>query len=109
MWSLMASSSVFRLFGQAVLLALQLGQRRLKGGAGGDNDAVLDEVLKLADIARPVISDHQVHGFRRDLLDNFIHPLCELNHEVTNQGRNILAAIAEGWQFDREDTQAIKQ
>src|SRR5580658_7836556 len=55
------------------LVGTELAESRLKYLAFGHDHAMLDEVLKLADIARPIVSRDLIHCFRWDDVDHFIH------------------------------------
>ena len=47
-------------------LELQLGQRRAQLPVAAEDDGALDEVLQLADIARPGVTRHRLQRFRRN-------------------------------------------
>src|SRR5258705_4017381 len=49
------------------------------------------------------------HGFFGDGVDNFVHGGGELFDEVAHKFRNIRFSLAERWQRNRENIQAIVQ
>src|SRR5580698_5939962 len=77
------------------LVGTELAESRLKYLASGHDHAMLDEVLKLADIARPIVSDDLIHYFRRDDVDHFIHTFSVQGDKMPHQQGNIVASIAE--------------
>jgi len=58
-----------------------------------DNRA-FDQVLQLANVARPGIPLEGSHGFRRNRVHPLSHALAELLHEVCHKSRNVLPALS---------------
>jgi len=52
----------------------QARKRGLQNVARSDDYAALDEILELANIARPLIRDEGRHRFRGNVLDLLVHP-----------------------------------
>ena len=97
-WCLLSRG--LNIFGQVV---------HVEHAVGVDHDHALDDVLELADVARPVIgrrSFRSGRGDRGDLLA--VRGVNSLRKWSIEQG-DVLAALAEGGQLDRDDLQAVIQ
>src|SRR5438876_583012 len=55
----------------------------------------LDRVLELANVARPVIAEHELQGILRDAGDVLPHLLAVLRQKVVGEQRNVFAALAQ--------------
>src|SRR5258705_2518724 len=90
---------------------MQVRRKRvgLEDVAASENEGPLDHVLELADIAGPTIALEDREGFRTDRF----HRLAELGgdfpDEVRGQERDIVAALAERRQVDRDDVESIEE
>ena len=62
---------------------------------------------RLPDVIRPEILHQDVHDLGRDGLDPSAHPPCELLGERADQPGDVLRALAQGRQYDREHVQAV--
>jgi hypothetical protein len=51
----------------------------------------------------------EFHDFTWNLVYNLVQPRRELLNKVANQQRNVLWALPEGWQGDRNHIQSIVQ
>src|SRR5262245_46602709 len=69
----------------------------------------LNDVLKLANVSRPMVGGEPAHGFRLDAVDLSIDPHREFLCEELHQQRNVVLAVAERRQLDGEDVEPIKQ
>jgi hypothetical protein len=78
-----------------------------RGRAGGEDHRALDDVLQLPHVARPGVANQGVHDRRWDGLDPPAHPPGEPLGEMAHQTRDVLRAIAQGRQHEREDVQAV--
>jgi len=56
--------------------------------------------LQLSDIARPMMIQQSILGFRRDAFDVFVHTARELLHEVMHECRNIFSSFAQRRNLD---------
>ena len=68
---------------------------------------LLEHALQLADVARPGVAAQQVHRLGGDLADLPAQLPVEAPHVVADQHGQVVAALAQGRQVDREDAQAI--
>src|ERR1700686_5499270 len=73
-----------------------------------DNGA-LQQVLQLANVARPRIPLEGSHGFRRNAVDLLPHAAAKHLHEMRDKSRNVFPALSERRQQDWEDIQTIVQ
>src|SRR5581483_2030452 len=73
----------------------------------GKDDRALDDVLHLADVARPGVFNQGVHDRNRDRLDPPAHPTRKPLDEMAGQHRDVFAALAQWRQYHREYVQAI--
>ena len=86
---------------------LQVAEGNLQRRAGGEDDRALDDVLQLADVARPGVANQGLHDRGRDGLDPPAHPPGELLGEMADQPRDVVAALAQRRQHEREHVQAV--
>ena len=82
---------------------------RLQEGRVGKDDGAIDGVFELADVAGPVEGGEQGQGLARTAGDALAFLDIEAGDEVVDQGRDVLAALAQGRSLDREDVEAIEQ
>src|SRR3990167_5375395 len=82
---------------------------QLEPRAAAHDDRSLDDVLELANIARPRIGNEAVECPLRDRLDRPPQLPRVLRHEVPHQQRDILGPLAQGRDPDREDVQPIEK
>ena len=61
-----------------------------------EDDRALDDVLQLADVARPGILHQRVHGLGRNGLDPPAHAPGDCLREMADEPRNVVAALAQG-------------
>src|ERR1700686_1541089 len=73
-----------------------------------DNGA-LQQVLQLANVARPRIPLEGSHGFRRNAVDLLPHAAAEHLHEMRDKSRNVFPALSQRRQQDGEDVEPIIQ
>ena len=62
--------------------------------AGRQNHGTLDQVLQLANVARPRISQQRIHRCRCDQRDLPVHASATLVGEVGDQQRNVLGSFS---------------
>ena len=75
--------------------------------AGREDDRSLDQVLELADVPGPCVVAQRVQGLGRNRLDLPLHPRGEAPDEVPDQRLDVLRALPQRRDADREDVQAI--
>src|SRR5438132_90545 len=93
-------------------LTLKQGLRqevRQQNRASGDQQALLEDALQLADVSRPGVAFQRFQYFRRYTLHVFTQHMVKTPHIVMNQKRQVVAAVAKGGQIDGEDAQAIEK
>src|SRR6202140_4650149 len=73
-----------------------------------DNGA-LQQVLQLANVARPGVPLEGSHGFRRNAVDLLPHAAAKQLHEMRDKSRNVFPALSERRQQDGEYVQTIIQ
>ncbi|HKS81207.1 MAG TPA: hypothetical protein VJR23_06845 [Candidatus Acidoferrales bacterium] len=73
----------------------QFAQGRSQRPARGQDDGAFDEILKLADIARPGVLDEPFHTLLRDNFDAFLHSAGEHCDEILDKQGNILSALPQ--------------
>src|SRR5262249_6344160 len=74
----------------------------LKPIAGGDDHGTLDDVLQLPHIARPGVIHQQLQGVGADSNARLAHAPAEVVQEVPDQVGDVLAALAQRRDVDRE-------
>ena len=82
----------------------------LERGAGREDDGALEDVLQLADVARPGIGD-RAGACVSGLIPSNRLPILrgELVEEELRQQRDVLRPLAERRELDREDAEAVVQ
>src|SRR5438445_9694871 len=78
-----------------------------QGRPAGQDDGALDGGLPLAHVPGPGVPGEGRHGVRRDGLDLLVHPARELLHEVADERRDVLRALPQRRERDREDVQPV--
>ena len=96
-----------RRLGPARRGGLQVAEGDLERRARGEDDRPLDDVLQLADVARPGVADQGLHDRGRDGLDPPAHPPGELLGEVADQPRDVVRPLPQRRQHEREDVQPV--
>ena len=77
-------------------------------GPGGGDHRLLDDVLELAHVPRPVVGEQPRQGQPRDRPAR--QPaLGQLLEEVLHEQRDVLEPVAERGQLDREDVEPVVQ
>src|SRR5262245_2375892 len=74
---------------------LQVRERNFEHLAGCEYYTALDNILKLPDIARPLIASECVHCFAWNRIDSFSHAACKLCSKMTHEMRDVLGAFAQ--------------
>src|SRR3954468_6964264 len=95
------------LLGAALQELRQRGRRDLL--ALGEHQRLLDRVLELADVARPVIRHDPAERGVADRADPRVGLRRELGDEVRAQPGDVLAALAQRRQLDREHVEPEEQ
>ena len=80
----------------------RLDDRRLR-----DDEASLEDVPQLADVARPVVGHQERHRLGRDPLDLAVHLDAEVLEEVVDEQRDVLPPLGEAGEPDRDDVQPV--
>ncbi len=75
----------------------------------GQNDGAFDQVLQLANVARPRISHQRLHRRRRHARDRPVHAPGTLVGEIRDQQRNVLGPVTQRRDLDREDVEPVEQ
>src|SRR3981081_1271083 len=75
--------------------ALQTRERGVQDIARSEDNATLDEILKLANVARPLIGGEGGHRFRGDLLDFLTHPAGINSNKMLDQVRNVFTPCSQ--------------
>jgi 2-dehydro-3-deoxyphosphogluconate aldolase/(4S)-4-hydroxy-2-oxoglutarate aldolase len=88
---------------------LQLGQLESDRAALGEDHRAFDGVLKLPNVARPIVGAELFHGRLGNAGGGSVHSPGGLRDEMLGQGRNVFRPFPEGRNFNREHTQAIEQ
>ena len=81
----------------------------LQRGASREDGGALEDVLQLADVARPRVRHQPAECRRVDAVKPPGDPRRELVEEVLRQQRNILGPLAERRELDREDAEPVVQ
>src|SRR6266550_2193177 len=66
---------------RSLVRMLQLSERYLETGTAGQDNASLDQVLQLSNVARPVVSSQSRHCVFRNALDTSLHLLRKFVRE----------------------------
>src|SRR4030095_5355158 len=74
-----------------------------------DDHRALDDVLQLADVARPVVRLEQVRRFFADTANSLAHARGIPMGEILDEQAYISPALAQGEQFQREHIEPVKQ
>ncbi len=77
--------------------------------AGAQHHGALDDVLELADVARPVVFREQIERVRRELETALLVLVAVLFQEMVDQQRDVILAVAQRRQLNRDDVQAIEE
>ena len=79
----------------------------VEGGAGREDDGALQDVLQLADVPGPSIGDEAPHGLPAHSVDPLADASGELVDQEPHEQRDVLGAVAERRERDREDAEAV--
>src|SRR6202162_2094678 len=79
----------------------------VQGGVGSQNHSSLDYILQFADVSRPTVLSQSLNRSRRDRINRFVHPLRSLLHEMTDEKRDIVCALTQRRNGNRENVQAV--
>ena len=74
-----------------------------------ENYATLDKVLKLPNVAGPVVIHQRLHGLLRDALNALLHFTRMAQNKIVHQERNVFPPFAKGRDFDRKNIQSVKK
>src|SRR4029077_995555 len=91
----------------AILERIQLGHWRAQNRVRRENYGAFNEVLQFADVSWPWVSHQRIHGVRRNYVNSFVHALSVECDEMPHQSRNILSALSQRRDLDREYFQTI--
>ena len=75
--------------------------------AAREHDRALDDVLELAHVARPLVSEQPPHRLGRDILDALARLAGVTPQERANQQRDVVDALAQRRQRHREDVEPV--
>src|ERR1700733_13251592 len=68
-----------------------------------------DHILKLANVARPIIGLQEIHRFLLDGPKPFSNPLSKSRNEILRKHRNICHTLAQRGHRDRYDVQSVEE
>ena len=88
-------------------MPLELGERNFECSPLREDHRPLDEVGELAHVARPRIVAERLEGLARDHVDVPVHRTRETLHEKADQRLDVLGALPQRRDADREDVQAV--
>src|SRR4030095_11159811 len=74
-----------------------------------ENHAALDEVFKLANVARSVSVHECIHRLSRNKPDALVHLAGSAQNKIVHEQRNVFAAFTKWRDLDWEDIQSVKQ
>src|SRR5262249_34924190 len=77
--------------------------------AAGQHDGALERIHQLADVAGPAIRDERTLGLRREAQTGTVVPGGERPQQVLDQRADVLRAIAQRRQPERDDVQAEEE
>src|SRR5437763_825335 len=77
----------------------------VQDGAGVEGSGPLQAIFQFVDIARPIISQQQLHGFRADGSPDS-GGAGNAVKKMIGQQPNIFSALTQGWQAQADDIQA---
>src|SRR5689334_4821016 len=77
------------------------------GVALGEQESFADNVFQFADVARPGVGLEKVHGVWMDGRFGSAQFGTVFMEEVADDRRNVFASIAQGWEADDDDAEAI--
>ncbi len=86
---------------------LQVADRNLKRRAGGENNRTFDDVLQFPDVARPGVASQCLHGRQWNSLDPPTDPSGESLGKMAHQSQDVLSALAERRQQERDHIEAV--
>ena len=73
------------------------------------NDRALDGILKLSDIARPIVRHEPRHRRLGDTGRGTVHATGCLLHKMHHQRSNIFLSFTQGWDLYRKDTETVEE
>ncbi len=88
-------------------LSAQQEKVRRNQVVGSQNDGTLDDVGQLPDIAWPVVQHEELHCLRGEALGRLVHLVTEALQEVVGQEGDVLAALAQWGEENRDDMDAV--
>src|SRR5204862_6152789 len=74
-----------------------------------EHDGALDGVLKLADVARPVVTSQALARLRREARHAALEPGRVLRREVAGEERDVLAALSKRRHLEGDDVESVVQ
>src|SRR5262249_12059899 len=74
---------------------------------GGQDHGTLDDVGQFPDIAWPVVQHEELHCLWGQALDRLMHLVTEALQEVVGQEGDVLAALTQWGEENRDDMDAI--
>src|SRR5215469_156968 len=86
---------------------LQFRERDMEYRAAAEDHGALQQVLKLANIARPLPALQRFHGLVGNLLDLLAHATGMRGDKMAHQHRNVFDTIAEGRRANGKHLQAV--
>lgn len=67
----------------------------------------LEDIGQFPDVAGPVVQHEELHGLRREALGRLMHLVAEALQEVVGQEWDVLAALAQWGEENRDDMDAV--
>src|SRR4029453_18015962 len=87
---------------RAPLLEVERQMRQTNLSGRCEDDRALDDVLELAQVARPRIARQEIERFGGESVDLLIHLRLGLAQEVVGEDGDVLGALAQPGERDRE-------
>ena len=79
----------------------------LRDGAAAQDDEALHDVVQLADVARPLVLLHGLHGTRVEVGCSLAHVLRDQLDEVVHQQWDVVLALTQRRHLDDDDAQTM--
>jgi hypothetical protein len=79
------------------------------GVGGGEGRGALQRVAQLADVAGPVVGVEARARFRREVERGAVEALAEEREEVFDEGGDVVAAVAERRDVERDDVETVEE
>src|SRR5262249_44434802 len=89
--------------------AAQEGSFKFEYGSSCQNRRSFDDVLQLANVARPRVRAHAIYAARAEALDRFAELASETDRKESDEQTDIRGPLAERRHFDGENIEPVQQ